>query len=88
MENRDEKLWRAATQRVRFKRHVFTYVAVNIFLWCLWYFTHQNHETNGLPWPAWTSLGWGFGLLMNYIRVYHSDTDNQIEKEYEKLKNN
>jgi hypothetical protein len=86
MENqRDEKLWKLAEQRAGFKRHVLTYFAVNAFLWAIWLFNRDQYENNSIPWPAWASLGWGFGLLMNYIRVYHFHSENEVEKEYKKL---
>ncbi len=87
MENRDEKLWQLATKRAAFKGKIFSYIAVNIFLWAVWYFTGQRNTDNGIPWPAWVSLGWGFGLVIGYIKLYHMNTSDQIEKEYEKLKN-
>ncbi len=89
MENqRDEKLWRLAEKRVKFKRHVASYVVVNIFFWALWFFTRNQYTEKLFPWPAWVSLGWGFGLFMNYIRVYHGHSDNDVEQEYRKLVDN
>ena len=44
MENKDEKLWLIATQRAQFKGKVFTYLAVNAFLWILWWFTHGSNN--------------------------------------------
>jgi len=91
MENRDEKLWQLATQRARFKGQVFSYFAVNIFLWIIWYFTSRNANMHMadffIPWPAWVSLGWGFGLVTKYIRIYHMHTEDKIQQEYDKLKN-
>jgi hypothetical protein len=87
MENRDEKLWQLAGKRAAFKGKIVSYVAVTIFLWAVWYFNGQHTTDNGIPWPAWVSLGWGFGLVIGYIKLYHMNTTDQIEKEYEKLKN-
>ena len=88
MENRDEKLWQLATQRARFRGKVLSYIAVNIFLWAIWLIT-KNHDYNHsfIPWPAWVSLGWGFGLAINYVKIYHMNGDDEIQKEYDKLKN-
>ncbi len=92
MENKDERLWQIATQRAQFKGKVFTYLAVNAFLWILWWFTHGNSDikidSNIIPWPAWVSLGWGFGLVLKYVKIYHLKTEDEIQKEYDKLKNN
>lgn len=87
MENTDDKLWQLATKRVQFRAQVLTYLAVNAFLWCIWYFTKGYNPNDSFPWPAWVSLGWGFGLLMKYIRTFHLSDDEQIQKEYDKLKN-
>lgn len=85
MEERNEKLWQLATQRARFKQGIWSYFAVNVFLWCIWLLTKEN-SFHGIPWPAWSTLGWGFGLVIKYIKLYHSGYDDKIEKEYEKLK--
>jgi hypothetical protein len=53
-----------AIHRLKAKRaltyNAFTFVVVNVFLWLLWAFTNDGDA--GLPWPAWVTLGWGFGL--------------------------
>jgi len=87
MENKDEKLWQLATQRAKFKGKVLTYIAVNIFLWAIWFFTRQHQGNDFIPWPAWASLGWGFGLVINYVKLFHSNDEQRIQQEYDKLKN-
>lgn len=90
-QNKDEKLWQLATRRARFKGQIFSYLAVNAFLWILWWITTRNntHLHEGLiPWPAWVSLGWGFGLALKYVKIYHLHSEDEIQKEYDKLKNN
>ena len=84
MENpRNEKLWKMAEQRAKFKRHAANYIAINIFLWLVWYFTGKH---NGfVPWPVWVTVGWGFGLFMHFLRAYHTDMDQDTEREYKKL---
>jgi hypothetical protein len=90
MDNKDEKLWYIAKKRVKFKRHLAAYIIVNGFLWILWFFT-LNHEDArdhmGLPWPAWSCLGWGIGLAFSYYGAYMSNGTDDVQKEYEKLKN-
>lgn len=86
-QEKDLRLWKAAKKRVQFKRHLYTYLVVNLFLWCIWAISPAYSGANALPWPAWSTLGWGIGLLFNYIGVYHSHDDRAVEKEYEKLKN-
>ncbi|MBL7883293.1 MAG: 2TM domain-containing protein [Bacteroidia bacterium] len=88
MDNRDEHLWRIAKKRVKFKRHLATYIVVNGFLWVLWWFTHHNdYEYSRIPWPAWSTLGWGIGIAFSYFGAYHDNGIDDIQKEFERLKN-
>ncbi|MFL5810821.1 MAG: 2TM domain-containing protein [Flavisolibacter sp.] len=88
-EGKDPQLWHIAHKRASFKKHLLTYVIINIFFWVLWFFSKDSHKINegtGLPWPVWPAIGWGIGLVFHYIGAYVS-TDNSVEKEYDKLKN-
>jgi hypothetical protein len=88
MENKDEKLWAIAKKRAAFKKSLFTYLIVNIFLWIIWLVTKGNsHEYSGIPWPIWPTLGWGIGIAFQYFDAYNKTGDTLAEKEYEKLKN-
>ena len=88
MENRDEQLWRIAKKRADFKKHLASYIIINGFLWALWFFTGRSHDDdyNGIPWPIWSTLGWGVGLAFSYFHAYHENRDETIMKEYQKLK--
>ncbi len=88
-ESRDPHLWQLAKKRASFKRHLATYIIVNLFFWLLWYFTNSkyDHSSHFLPWPVWCMLGWGVGLLFHFIGAYISTGHNSVEREYEKLKN-
>src|SRR5690349_1707888 len=35
MEEKDEKLWRIAKKRAEFKKHLYTYIIINAFLWAI-----------------------------------------------------
>lgn len=85
---RDEKLWKIAKKRASFKRHTYTYVVVNLFLWGLWLFSHKGQipeDVKGLPWPAWCTLGWGVGLFFDYVSAYKSYGNQMEEEEYRRL---
>jgi len=87
--DQDEKLWKLAKKRAGFKKHLTTYILVNLFLWAIWWFTTESRGiyTGPVPWPAWSTLGWGLGLAFNYFDAYGPvDKQSAIEKEYEKLK--
>ena len=84
--NKDQQLWQMAQKRASFKEELGTYLIVNAFFWCIWFFT-SGGEWEWQPWPVWTTLGWGIGIAWSYFDAYHSDNHMQAEKEYEKLKN-
>lgn len=84
---RDEKLWKIARKRAEFKKHLLTYVVVNMFLWGLWLFGGIRHNDFSFPWPAFVSFGWGIGLAFNYVGAYSGFRDSLTEREYQKLIN-
>lgn len=91
MENRDENLWRIAKKRAAFKKHLASYIIINSFLWVVWLFTLGSEEyvemnEYNLPWPMWCTLGWGFGLAFSYYNAYMDNRENDVQKEYQKLK--
>jgi uncharacterized protein (DUF486 family) len=87
MEERDEKLWRAATKRANFQRSLVVYVVVNAFLWFIWWFNHQDGDHDRLPWPVWVMVGWGIGLIFQYMNAYGGSKTDLVQKEYDRLKN-
>jgi hypothetical protein len=88
---KDKELWKLAKKRVGFRRHLATYLVMNIFFWMMWYFTdhhREDEEMNGIPWPVFPMLGWGLGVVFNYLGVFVFTRPEAVEKEYEKLKRN
>ena len=85
---RDEMLWKLAKKRARFKSSLVTYILMNIFFWLIWYFTENDHSlgVHHIPWPIWTTLGWGLGIGFQYAEAYVFPKSNSVEQEYEKLK--
>lgn len=84
---KDKMLWKEAKKRVGFKNHLITYVCLNVFFWVIWCVTDGQEEKKGLPWPLFSSLGWGFGLFMHFAGTYlKGDKVSQVEKEYKRLK--
>lgn len=82
---KDRALWELAQARASFKKHLFSYVVVNLFLVAIWYISSRPYTT--YFWPIWPMLGWGIGLLMHYFGAFHADSFFSAEKEYDKLKN-
>jgi hypothetical protein len=87
-EGKDAQLWQLAQRRAAFKRHLATYLVINAFLWVIWFFTEGDRHRGGIPWPAWTTAGWGVGLFFQYINAYVSTGQGSVEKEYDQLKKN
>ena len=83
---KDPELWEIAKRRASFKSHLGVYIVVNIFLWAIWFLTADNDAGRGrYPWPVWSTLGWGIGLLFHFLGAYVYSKENSAEKEYEKL---
>ena len=78
-----------AKKRAEFKKHLYTYIIINGFLWAIWFITEGNHEEEIswiTAWPIWPTLGWGIGIAFDYVGAYHSSKADMVEREYEKLK--
>ena len=88
MESRNEQLWRIAKKRAGFKKQLASYIIVNGFLWAMWWLTQgfNNYRNDGIPWPAWATLGWGVGLAFSYYNAYHDNRESDTMREYQKLK--
>ena len=86
-EQRDEKLWRIAQKRAGFRKHLYTYLVIDGFLWGVWWVT-TGHATGFTfyAWPIWVTLGWGIGLAFNYFDAYEGSGKDLAQQEYEKLK--
>jgi len=83
---KEKQLWKLARKRVSFKRHLATYVVINIMFWCIWFFSEKKNEEWGFPWPVFPMLGWGIGLTFNFLGAYIFNKETAVEKEFEKLK--
>ncbi|RIV25545.1 hypothetical protein DYU11_09625 [Fibrisoma montanum] len=88
--DRDPHLWKQAQARVGFKQHLRSYVAVNILVWAVYLvLTFGVDRRIGIfPWPLFMTIGWGFGLIAHYVRVYRTnDGHDAVEREYQRLQN-
>ena len=84
-EGKDPHLWEIAQRRASFKRHLATYIAINLFFWGIWWFNRNDAHGTDHPWPIWPMFGWGIGLAFHYIAAYVSYKNNDVESEYQKL---
>lgn len=85
-QDKDPQLWQIAQKRASFKYHFISYLAIHTFFWIVWYLNGQGRTYQGWPWPVWSMLGWGIGLLFHWLGAYVFPKENSVEKEYEKLK--
>ena len=88
----DDELRAKAEARVKaredFRVHLLIYVLVNAFLWALW-FTTDGATSGSIPWPAYSLIGWGIGLVAHWWTVYgvnESRREAEIEKEMRRLR--
>lgn len=83
----DEELRRRALRRLREQRdfhvHITIYLAVNLFLVAIWWFTGA-----GFFWPVFPIFAWGIGVVANAWEVYGraEPTEDQIRREMNRLK--
>jgi hypothetical protein len=82
----DEQLREQAIKRIKekneFQIHVAVYLAVNIMLVGIWWFTGA-----GFFWPIFPIVGWGVGVAVNGYTVYRGNiyTEEQIQREMRNL---
>lgn len=83
----DSEKWKTARNRVYFRNALYIYLAVNLFLWFVWYMSlnEQPIQFRNM-WPLWSTLGWGLGIYFMYLHAYKSKSKEAIQKEYEKIK--
>ncbi len=80
---RDEMLWKLAKKRAAFKQSFSAYVFATAFFICIWYF---SSGPDSYFWPVWPILGWGIGILFQYLTAYQGNNLFTAGQEYERLK--
>jgi len=83
---KDPQLWAIAKKRAGFKRDLVYYFVINAFMWIIWLLTGAKTGSRGIPWPVWSTVGWGIGMIIYYFSAFRFPEENAAEKEYEKLK--
>ena len=87
----EDELYRKAERRVDekigFYRHLYSFIAVNVFLFII-----NVLFSPGEWWFYWVTVFWGIGLLIHFFKTFiltrklDDNRDKMIEKEMEKLK--
>ncbi|HEV7350196.1 2TM domain-containing protein [Telluribacter sp.] len=81
MEPKNERLWRLARLRAKFKNNLIAYCVINPILILFWYF---SSGPNTFFWPGFPLFFWGLGLAFEGFNAYYNK-GGLVEKEYEKL---
>lgn len=89
----DQELMEIARKRVKDKTgfyiHFACYVMVNIALMALWWSTGVFDDgTNVVALLFGPLFGWGVGIVAHFIAVFAGETEEKVQKEYQKLKKN
>jgi hypothetical protein len=86
---RDQRLWQVAKARTKFQSHLVTYFVVNAGLWLLWCLNTRSFEPRQhdyLPWPIWSTVFWGVGIVAQGLAAYGSlNRGERTQREYERL---
>jgi hypothetical protein len=86
---REQRLWQIARARTKFQGHLVTYLLVNAGLWLLWAFTtraFEPHHLDYLPWPIWSTVFWGVGVVGQGLAAYgRFNPGERTQREYERL---
>jgi uncharacterized membrane protein len=83
----DQDLRQQVVKRLRqqrdFRVHLAIYLAVNLFLVAIWWFTGA-----GFFWPVFPIFAWGIGVVANGWEVYGREepTEEQIQREIGRLR--
>lgn len=84
LRTRAEKI---ARDKLGFQVHFAIYIAVNLFLIAIWYFTTTPFGSV-FPWFIFPLFGWGIGIVGHFLGIYRGEgyVMQKTEKEYQKLK--
>lgn len=78
-----ERAVRRLHERSDFHVHASIYLAVNLFLVAVWWFTGA-----GFFWPVFPIFAWGIGIVAHAWDVYgrSEPTEEQVQREMNRLK--
>jgi hypothetical protein len=88
----DADIYAQARKRVEAKKgffvHLIIYAVINALIFVIWFITMGGH---GYPWFIWPMIGWGIGVLFNFLAVFFFDRETdwerrEVEKEAARLR--
>jgi len=83
---------RRVQARLRFYKHLASYLIVNAFLWIIAVVSWIGSGSGSiwsLIWPIWVSVFWGIGLVSDYIQTFslnESTRQRMIEDEMRRMR--
>ena len=77
----EQQIVSKAKARIGFRIHFLVFAVLTPINWIIWYAIDTSYI-----WPIWPTLGWGLGLLLHWLGVFHLDKFFSVKKEYAKLK--
>jgi hypothetical protein len=97
-----ERVEKRIKQRNEFYSHLVIYIAVNLMLWVIWGLSDDSRlfefgfgGFDDVPWPIFSTLGWGLGVLIHGLSVYFNSpgradahermVQREVERERERL---
>lgn len=82
----EQELYRKASARASYKKHLIIYILVNLLLWIVWFFIFRNNEDKTFFTAIlFVSFAWLVILIAHFFFVYKFN-QSMIEKELKKLK--
>ncbi|MDH7517558.1 MAG: 2TM domain-containing protein [Candidatus Thermoplasmatota archaeon] len=85
----DKELMEIARKRVKDKAgfyvHFACYIMVNLSLF-IFYRSIISENVNLIPILFGPLFGWGVGVVAHFISVFAGETEEKVQKEYKKLK--
>jgi hypothetical protein len=74
-------IYAQARKRVEAKKgffiHLTVYIVVNALIFLIWLFTSGF---GSYPWFIWPLMGWGIGLIFNFLAVFFFDRETDWER--------
>lgn len=81
----NSELIKIARKRVKFKEHVILFFFMNLIFWITNIILNINSNSH-FYWASLITIFWGIGLAFHLTKTYLYNEEEEVEKEYKKLK--
>lgn len=80
----EEEIRQRVEQRMKARQefwiHLGIYVAVNLFLWVVFFIIPAMGGENPFPWPIFVTGGWGIGIFSHAVETYYKTNPSVQER--------